>query len=195
LTNRPARLNRTLLALTGLVLIAAGAFGLATHFRLLRLVDSASPLVPGTMEPPTSALYIIAAVAIISALLALRWLLAQFRIRSSMKTWHYDTAHGQTRLRAADAVAPLGEEVRGYPYVLQSRATLIGPRDNPALDLIITTEHNADLGEIRERLTTESLPRLRHALGLNDLPVTIEFRIADHTIPRKPQHVANGHGR
>ncbi|MCR6483208.1 hypothetical protein M8542_10305 [Amycolatopsis sp. OK19-0408] len=51
--NRPARLNRFLLGLFGLALLAAGAFAVATHFGLLRLVDPDAPLVPGTDLPPT----------------------------------------------------------------------------------------------------------------------------------------------
>ena len=43
--NRPTRLNRALLALIGIVLLAAGGFALATHLGWLRVLDPAAPLV------------------------------------------------------------------------------------------------------------------------------------------------------
>ncbi|SFW70882.1 hypothetical protein [Amycolatopsis australiensis] len=68
--NRPARLNRTLLGLLGVSLLAAGGFALATHFRRLAVADPAAPLVPGTAAPPTWVWYVTAAVAVVLGLLA-----------------------------------------------------------------------------------------------------------------------------
>jgi len=184
--NRPAALNRFLLAVLGLVLLAAGGFGLATHFRLLRLVDPAAPLAPGTDEPPTWAFYAIAAASIVLGLLALRWLLAQLAHRPRTRLWRFETdpAHGRTELHADTAVAPFTEELRGHPGVHQARASLAGTRENPSLALIVTCEQDADLGEIRGRITGESLPRLKEALELDDIPVAIEFRFTSRATSR-----------
>ena len=184
--NRPAALNRSLLAIIGAVLLAAGGFGLATHFRVLRLVDPAAPLVPGTAEPPVWALYVIAVAAVVVGLLALRWLAAQFAHRPRTGTWRFETdpAHGRTEVHADTAVAPFVEELRGYPEVHQARASLAGSRENPSLALIVTCEQGADLGEIRGRITGESLPRLKEALELDDIPVAIEFRFTGRAAAR-----------
>ena len=53
--NRPARLNRTLLALSGLVLIAAGVFTLLTHSGRLTVLRPESALVAGTVAVPAFA--------------------------------------------------------------------------------------------------------------------------------------------
>ncbi|MGW7537307.1 alkaline shock response membrane anchor protein AmaP [Amycolatopsis sp. NPDC054798] len=184
--NRPAALNRSLLAVFGLVLLAAGGFGLATHFRVLRLLDPEAPLVPGTAEPPVWVLYVIAVAAVVVGLLALRWLLAQLAHRPRTGVWRFesDPAQGRTELHADTAVAPFTDELREYPGVHQARASLAGSRENPSLALILTCEQDVDLGEIRRRVTEESLPRLKEALELDEIPVAIEFRFTSRASSR-----------
>ncbi|MBB4684164.1 alkaline shock response membrane anchor protein AmaP [Amycolatopsis jiangsuensis] len=178
--NRPVRLNRGLLAVLGVVLVAAGAFAYATHARWLTVLEPAAPLVPGTALPPTWVLYVAAAVAVVLGLLSLRWLLAQLARRPKTQTWRYETdpARGRTELPADAAVVPFTEEVRAGEGVHAVRATLAGARSAPTLALVVTVDQDGDPRRIRERLTGEHLPRLRQALDLDDLPVTIEFRFS-----------------
>ena len=75
--NRPARLNRTLLAVAGLLLLAAGAFAITTAYGWLPLLDRDRPLVPGTQLPPTWVLFVVVVGAVVLGLLVLRWLGAQ----------------------------------------------------------------------------------------------------------------------
>ncbi|RZQ64608.1 alkaline shock response membrane anchor protein AmaP [Amycolatopsis suaedae] len=176
--NRPARLNRALLSLFGLILLAAGGFAAATYFGVLTVVNPASPLVPGTARPPGWVLYLTAAVAIVAGLLLLRWSLAQLAGKPKTRTWHIenDPAKGRTELAASTAVEPFVAEVSAYPGVHTAQATLTGDRDAPTLVLVITTTQDGDLATIRDHLTTEGLPRLRGALDLDTLPVRTEFR-------------------
>ncbi|WP_410567562.1 alkaline shock response membrane anchor protein AmaP [Amycolatopsis sp. cmx-4-61] len=178
--NRPARLNRTVLGLLGLVLLAAGGFALATHFGQLRLLDPDSPLVPGTTRPPTWGLYVTATAAVLVGLLVLRWVLAQLARRPPTRTWRFDTDpdRGRTELSADAAVAPFTEELRTYPGVHHARATLAGTRDDPTLALVVTLSQDGDPGQVRDRLTTDGLPRLRQALELETVPVSMEFRVS-----------------
>jgi hypothetical protein len=184
--NRPARLNRSLLAITGIVLLTVGGFTLATHVGWLRVLDPAAPLVPGTEQPPTWVLYTATTVAVILGLGCLGWLAAQLARRPKTHTWHleHDPDHGHTDLAAATAVEPLTHEITTYPGVHTARATLAGTQHTPTLALVITTEQDADLTTIRQQLDTHGLPRLRQALDLDTLPVTIEFRFTSHTGPR-----------
>jgi hypothetical protein len=184
--NRPARLNRVLLGLLGLVLLAAGGFAVATHFGRLRVVDPRATLVPGTATPPTWALYAAAAVAVVLGLLVLRWLLAQFTRGPRSRTWRFETDpdRGRTELAADAAVAPFTEELRAYPGVHRAAATLAGTREDPALALVVSVAQDGDPTEIRERLAEEGLPRLRQALGLDALPVSVEFRFTTAAGPR-----------
>ena len=178
--NRPARLNRTLLAVLGVVLLAAGACALLVHFGWWRILDRNTPLVPGTAMPGTVVLYVAAAVAIILALLCLRWLAAQLLVKPKTKVlrFEHDIDTGRTELAASAAIAPFLAEVETYPGVHAARGTLHGTRADARLTLVITADQDGDLGEIRQALHDNGLPRLRHALDLELLPVGVEFRVA-----------------
>lgn len=181
--NRPARLNRGLLAILGITGLAAGGFAVATHFGRLSVIDPDSTLVPGTGTPPTWVLYTAAAVAVVLGLLLLRWLLAQLARKPKTHTWHLETdpATGRTELPAATAISPFTTEVGAYPGVHSAHATLAGTPDAPAVALVISVEQDGDLTAIRHRIDTDGLPRLRQALDLDALPTTIEFRFSTKT--------------
>lgn len=181
--NRPARLNRTLLTLLGLTLLAAGAFALATFSGRLDLLNRRTPLVPGTDTPPTWVLYATATIALVVGLLALRWLAAQLARRPKSRTWRLenDPGFGHTDLAATVATTPFTEDVTSYPGVHAAHATLAGTRQNPTLALVIHTEHGVNLAEVDQRLSTHALPRLRQALDLDTLPVSLEYRLTRHT--------------
>ncbi|OXM56095.1 alkaline shock response membrane anchor protein AmaP [Amycolatopsis thailandensis] len=181
--NRPAGLNRAVLVLVGLALIAVGAFTLLTHFGTLTVLKPESALVPGTGQPPTWALYVITAGAVVLGLLVLRWLVAQLTRKPKTYTWRFETDPdlGRTELAASTAIEPFTTEVTSYHGVHAAHATLAGTRDTPAVALVISAEQDADVSEIRRRIDTDGLPRLRQALDLDTLSVTIEFRFSTKT--------------
>jgi hypothetical protein len=181
--NRPAGLNRTLLAIFGLVLLAGGAFAVATHFGWLRVLDRGHSLIPAQATPPTWAFYVAAAAAIVVGLLCLRWLAAQAFRRPKSGTWALEESvdTGTTRIDTPVAVGPLTEEIEAYEGVDAVSATLSGPREAPALHLWITAESGADLGEIRDRVEQHALVRLRQALDLEFVTAKIEFRFTAKT--------------
>ncbi|WP_370950031.1 alkaline shock response membrane anchor protein AmaP [Amycolatopsis sp. cg5] len=174
--NRPARLNRTLLALFGLVLITGGGFAVATHFGKLTVLRPDSALLPGS--PPTWAFYAAAGVAIVIGILALRWLGAQLVRKPKTTTWGFEQERGRTEFAASTASAPFAAEVEGYAGVHSVSATLAGNRSAASLALVVTVEQDGDLTAVRRRLDDEALPRLRQALDLDDLPVRLEFRFS-----------------
>jgi hypothetical protein len=181
--NRPARLNRTVLAVVGVVLVAVGGFAVATYLGMLTVVDPRSALVPGTEAPPIWALYVVAAVAIIMGTLMVRWLLAQLIHTPKTHTWRFeqDSDRGRTELASSIATAPLVGELTTYPGVHAAHATLTGTREAPVLALVINLEQDGDLTAVRERVETHGLPRLRQALDLDVLPATVEFRVTTKT--------------
>ncbi|WP_431928970.1 alkaline shock response membrane anchor protein AmaP [Amycolatopsis tucumanensis] len=178
--NRPARLNRTLLAVIGLALLGAGGFALATSLGWLRLLDRSQPLVPGDDRPPTWVLYVTVVAAVVLGLLFLRWLAAQAMRRPKTRTWRLedDPAHGVTKLSADAAVAPFESEIAAYPQVRSADATLSGPQDRPTLLVTVTAEPGTDLSALREHIAADGVARLKQALDLAELPAVIEFRIA-----------------
>ncbi|WP_103342323.1 alkaline shock response membrane anchor protein AmaP [Amycolatopsis sp. CA-126428] len=181
--NRPARLNRTLLILFGSALLATGTFTLLTHFARLKVLKPDSALLPQTGDLPTWSLYATAAAAVLAGLLALRWLLAQLTRKPKTHTWRFEDtpARGRTELAASTAITPFIDEVNRYAGVDNARATLAGTRDNPAVALVINAEQDGEPAAIRRQLDTAGLPRLRLALGLRVLPVTVEFRFSAKT--------------
>jgi hypothetical protein len=178
--NRPARLNRGLLILIGLVLIAAGAFTLGTGLGVLHLQRPASALIPTTAPPQPWVPYAVTALAILLGLLCLRWLTAQTMQRPKTGTWRWarDPDHGVTHLAADTATVPLLTDLHAYPGVTAATAWLSGNRHTPRLHLAITTEPDADLAALRHQIAEHALVRLRHALELSDLPTTIQFHLA-----------------
>lgn len=180
--NRPARLNRWLLAIIGVTLVAGGGLVMAASLGRLP-VESATPLVPGTDLPPTWTLYTIAGVAVLTALLCLRWLVAQLARKPKTHTWRIenDPDHGHTELAARIAATPFVADITAYPGIRTAHADLIGTQHAPTLAVVVTTEHDADPADIRHRLNTHGLPRLRNALDLTSLPVTLEFRFTTKT--------------
>ncbi|GAB3570443.1 hypothetical protein GCM10027445_23970 [Amycolatopsis endophytica] len=176
--NPPARLNRGLLTLLGLILFAAGGLTLATHFGWPGLFDPASTVVPGRGRPPTWALYIVAAVAVLLGLLCLRWLTAQLIRKPRRGIWRLesDPDRGRTELATTTAVEPFADEIETYPGVRAAEASLTGAQHNATLTVVIHTEQQASLPAIRHRVRTEALPRLRQALDLQALPTAVEFR-------------------
>jgi hypothetical protein len=174
-----ARLNRGLLALLGVVFLAAGVFGLAAHFGRLTVVKPTARVLPHQGQPHTWVLYTVAAAAILVGLLCLRWLAAQLAVRPRARTWQLETdpSRGRTELGTGVAVAPFTEEVTGYPGVRSVRAALTGTHRDPALSVTISAATDADLTAIRARLAAEGLPRLREALELDGLPAAVEFRV------------------
>jgi hypothetical protein len=181
--NRPSRLNRTLLVLLGLVPLTTGLFTLLTHFGRLNVLEPDSALIPRTGDLPTWALYAAAAAAVLAGLLVLRWLLAQLTRKPKSHSWRFedDGAPGTTELAASTAITPFVAEVKTYPGVHDAHATLAGTRDNPAVALVISAEQDGDPTAIRHELDTVGLPRLRHALDLQALPVSVEFRFSAKT--------------
>lgn len=179
--NRPARLNRTLLFLVAIILLAAAAFTLLTGFGVLLLLPADQPLTPTSLSPPTWVSYLTIVVAVIIGLLALRWLLAQTQRRAKTGTWRLeaDPATGATSIDAQQAVDPLVDEIENYPGVHRASARLAGTAARPTLYLTIGTADDADITDVRRRIDTDAVPHLRQALDLPALPTEILFRLDD----------------
>ena len=179
--NRPARLNRTLLAIVGVVLLAAAAFALLTAFGVLPLLRRDQSLTPATLTPPTWATWVTVVAAVVVGLLCLRWLVAQALRRPKTGQWRMedDPAEGSTRMDAQSAVDPFLEEVGTYPGVHRVSARLSGTPARPVLHLTIGCVDTADISDLRRRIDGEAVPRLRQALDLPALPADLLLRLDD----------------
>lgn len=179
--DRPARLNRTLLAVLGAALMAAGGLAVAAHFDRLPWVDADSTLVPGTAAPPNWVLWAVTVGAVVLGLLCLRWLLAQVFRMPKPRWWRMEAegSAGKTTLSSATAASPVAADIEAMPEVRAAAAWLSGPLTAPELDLRVTVESDADIGGLRRRILDEAVARLRRALEVDEIAVRLELRIAD----------------
>ncbi|GAA3872964.1 hypothetical protein GCM10022243_42630 [Saccharothrix violaceirubra] len=183
-------LNRAVLAVTGVLLLAAGGFGLAVRFAVLDVLVPDAPLVPGVAPPPSWVWWAIAVGGTGFGLLAGCLLTAQVCGGPKSRTWRFDADAGRTELAASTALAPLLAETGAYPGVHAVRGTLAGTRDTPRVTLVISTGRDGEPGVIRHALVTGGLPRLRRALDVDELPAAVEFRLTDEPGARTGQVTA-----
>ncbi|NEW40946.1 alkaline shock response membrane anchor protein AmaP [Nocardia cyriacigeorgica] len=179
--NRPAGVNRTLIGLTGIISVAAGAYALAAHFGQLGWVDRDSTLVPGSAAPPTGVFVAVIAGAVILGLLCLRWLFAQIFRMPKARSWRLeaDESTGKTVMASSTAAAPVAADIAAFDDVRSASAWLTGTRWAPQLHLTVTAEPHTDVGLLRGRILDEAVPRLRQALEVETIPVTLELSFAD----------------
>ncbi|MEU8895624.1 alkaline shock response membrane anchor protein AmaP [Nocardia sp. NPDC048505] len=177
--NRPARLNRIVLGLLGLLCTVGGALLIAAHFGAFDTA-AGSPLVPGTEEPPRPVFYLVIAAAVLAALLALRWLAAQFTRLPKPTRWQLGDAsvQGRTILGSDIAAAAVAADIETYVGVRSATARLSGSALGPDLRLLVDVDPAADLSALREQIVGHAVARLRTALDLAVIAVTVEFRIA-----------------
>ncbi|RJQ66479.1 alkaline shock response membrane anchor protein AmaP [Pseudonocardiaceae bacterium YIM PH 21723] len=183
--NRPAGLNRTLLGLLGVLVIAGGAFLVLANRGLVPRISATAPIAPGVELPPQWVLIAAAVAAVTIGLMALRWIVAQLVSGPRTYQWRlHEDRTGRTDIVAGSTAEPFAQEVEALPGVTKAKATVGGRRTKPLVSAVVETEPQADLVEIRRRMTADLLPRLRSALDLDELPMAIEFRVTGRTAPR-----------
>ena len=183
--NRPARLNRTVLAVLGLLLLLSGAFVLlvgsgAAPTATARLpVRADLPILPAGFTAGPWLPWIGLAAAVVVGVAALWWLVAQTVRAPPTGTWQLadDPRRGTTELNTAAAAAPLAEEVSTYPGVRAATARLVGAHQHPRLHLRVTAEDGAALPDLRQRIDEVAVPRLVGALDLTALDADLVVRL------------------
>ncbi|PSK92264.1 hypothetical protein CLV63_11821 [Murinocardiopsis flavida] len=185
----PARVNRIVLALVGLVLIAAGAAALAVGAGVFGAGPARAELFGGPVAAWLGrpwAPYALAAAAIIVALLALRWLTALGGTdtvgRLRMET---EAAPGTIEMPAAVARGALEEQVGRYPGVRRVRANLAESRHDPSVRLDLTLNADADVADVWRRCRGEAIEQLRGSLEVDRLPAVI--RMSMTAPPKNPR--------
>ncbi|NYH86547.1 hypothetical protein SAMN05421678_108130 [Actinopolymorpha cephalotaxi] len=178
---RTALRNRVGLALVGLVLLLAGAAGLARGLNLLpRMFGPASgPVIdPATVRFGVEQKWFwpaLAVVAIVLALLALWWLASQTRVDSLRNLrLEPDSRQGVTNLPGKAVTAAIENDLADSPYLHRGHARLTGSAAHPRLHLHVVLDHDADPAAARARID-QALARVRQAVELDELPTTVEL--------------------
>ena len=170
--NRPARLNRIVLAVLGLLLLLTGAFvlivgsGVAGAAGLAIRADV--PLLLADFTAPAWLPLAGAAAAVVVGLAALRWLVAQAVRVPPGATWQLvdDPRAGTTELNTATAAAPLAEEISACPGVRSATARLASAYRHPELHIRVTADDGASLADLRRQVDEVAVPRMVGALDL-----------------------------
>jgi hypothetical protein len=188
MSRRTARGNRYGIVLAGLVLLVGGGLGLARGFGALERIDffgparADAPLLSNVERDYAGThvwvWYVLAAIAVVAAALALRWILVQMRSdRVRVIRLERDRRLGNTDLSARALLTALGDEVESYWGVHRADARLTGTSERPRLTLSVGVERDADLAALRTRITTEALPHAREALDREELPTLLTLRL------------------
>lgn len=176
-------MNRGVLALLGTVLLGAGAFGLARGFGWLGEDARSEAVVGAEMRrragdagwvSPTVA----AAVALVVAYLAWRWLRAQLRTAPTLAEAELpapDPDEPATRVRVGAILDAVTADVERHPEVVAAGGRL-GPEAEPfALHVDVTVADGARVEEVRDHFDAVVVPRLRQAVEADELVAHLRF--------------------
>jgi hypothetical protein len=178
------RTNRIMLILFAITMIAAGTVGALAGFGALGSVTK-----HGELPANRVGAYFgrhgdwlwpaIAALALIVALLALRWLLALLfsTDRAGDLPLTRDRSGGRTTLSAVALTDAVATEIDSYPGVHSARARLIGDPHAPTLVVTATLEESADLAGLRQRIEANAVEHARQALDDPELPVRLDLTV------------------
>ena len=176
------RTNRIALALFGLLVLVAGAAGMAAStgvfgaaFSRRTLFDNqASSYIGdhcGWLWPA------VAGACLLLALACLRWILALLastdRAGDIIVTGGAD--QGTTMLQPAALTDALTREISAYHGVDAAKGRVIGDGRNPEIVLTVTPAPSADLHTLHHRIQAEALSHARQALGQPSLPIQLDL--------------------
>jgi hypothetical protein len=179
------RTNRAVLTIFGLLVLLAGAAGMAasagvfgTAFSRHTLFDnrvSAYAGQHGTWVWPAAAF-----VGLLIALAALRWILALLvsTDRSGDITVPGNEDQGTTKLQPGALTGALAGEISTYHGVDTAKGRVIGDAANPQVVLQVTATQAADLPELHRRLETEALVHARQAMDNPSLPIRLDLDVS-----------------
>ena len=166
-------LNRTWLAILGILLLAAGtALLLQSNGTLHALLNTArfwESVVTGDLHAFFAQPWVVAAMLIIGViigLLGLLWIIAQIPRKNMAGTYrlHDDGSQGFTVCDPSVLAAAVEKQINTLPGVITSAALLRGTAKAPELTLKVTVNDRADVQDLIHRIQTSTLPELSYAL-------------------------------
>jgi len=181
----PDRLNTAVLTLLALLLVAAGAYGLARGYDAFGerraddpvLVDAVRDFVDANQDwfwP------VAAAVSLLVAWLGFRWLVAQVHAPGvSRLPVASEPDRGSTEVSAPGAAAALTGDIEDYAGVRSARARFVDDGSDPTIDVTVDVHDDADVPGIRTRIEEHALPRLASALEVGRLRARLHLRLSD----------------
>lgn len=178
--------NRVVLTVLGLLLLAAGGLGLALSFGAWR---ATYPVLPEEVSAFPDGRpwfwWAVAGVLLLTAALALLWLLTQLKTERTTRLDRTTNARdGYTTLHAGALTNAVEDEALGVTGVSGASAHVYEHRGQ-RLFLRVELADSADIGEVRTRLENEVVAHLREGVGDPRFPVTIELRPGASRAPQR----------
>lgn len=172
--------NRVVLTVLGLLLLAVGGLGLALSLGVFGARPATYPILPGMVSTFPDGRpwfwWAVAALLLLIAVLALLWLVTQFTTdRTTRLDRTTDARDGRTILHTGALAHAVEDEAIGTAGVTGASAHVEEhPREH--LTLRVELADSADVEAVRERLENEVVTHLREAVGDPRFPVSIELR-------------------
>lgn len=168
--------NRVRLALTGLVLLAAGGTALAAgasgpHRPLVTAATSRWIAVHPWFHAS------VAGVSVAVTMLGASWLSAQWRRRTLRRLAMGHAGAEATRLAARVAARAIVADVTSYSGVRRVRPRLAGSARRPWMRVRVLCDADVDLAELAGRIRDDAMVRLRTTLDRDDLGGVVDFRM------------------
>ena len=179
------RTNRALLALFGLLVLAAGTAamtasfgGFGTAFARRALLDNRASTYIG--QHGTWVWAATAFVCLLIALAALRWILALLTStdRAGDITIPGGDHQGSTTLQPGALTGALTGEIESYHSVDSASGRVVGSGGDPRVVITVTARQSADLAALCRRTEAEALAHARQALGRPDLPIRLDLDVS-----------------
>jgi hypothetical protein len=180
MSSRANVVNRVVLTVLGLLLLAVGGLGLALSVGAFGAWRATYPVLPRkvTIFPDGRPWFwwAVAGVTLLIAVLALLWLLTQFKTDRTTRLDRTTNARdGYTTLRASALTNAVEHEALGITGVTSVSASL-RERHGQHMFLRVDLADSADVAEVRTRLEGEVVAHVREGVGDPRFPVTIELR-------------------
>lgn len=183
MSSRVDRTNRTVLAVLGLVLLAAGGLGLARSLSWIGEDTTTGSVLPRDSTPAWTTEWwfwpAIGVGALVVAVLCAWWLVSQV---STERLGHLEVdpsrSGGDTWLKASSIAEAVQDEVEGYPGVSDARMQLLGTPGRHRHRLVVSLTDRADVDSVRQRLTSRTIPNIHRALDFDHPELEIELVLA-----------------
>lgn len=166
-------LNRTWLAILGILALAAGTALLLQATGTLQTLAGTPPegqkVITGNLPAFSAQPWTIAALlvlAVIIGVLATVWIIAQIPRKNTADTYrlHADGHQGRTTCGPSVIASAVEDQMNTLPGVVSSSALLRGTATEPDLTMKITVNDRADIRELLRRVETTTLPDLVRTL-------------------------------
>lgn len=166
-------LNRTWLAILGVLVLTAGIAVLLQATGILQTFTSSPPagakIVTGELHPFFAQqwrIILFLLIGVLLGVLALLWIIAQIPRKNTADTYrlHQSKAQGRTTCEPSVLATAVEHQVNTLPDVVSSSVLLRGTANEPDLTLKVTVNDRADIRALLRHLDKTTLAELSTAL-------------------------------